>query len=244
MRARGCTLVGDTAEAPALVFAPAKSRGRFGAALWNYHLGMLNDRLKKLRLSRGLTLQQVGEHFGISVASVANWENGKSKPDSRKLSRLAELLGCSVSYLLEGDNYHPPRDEDQAFPGVPFRDWFGLCSSAHASKEHIRVSPLHTRLSEAGFATRYPGSSGLNWAQGPVPAGALIFVDPEKKLKTDYTVLIQSADGYPCFAKVQMPAKPSGYYLSPINSPDTPTKTSDAIVIGCVVEWRISGTIT
>jgi hypothetical protein len=33
----------------------------------NYHWQMLNERLKNLRLAKGLTLQQVGDVFGISA---------------------------------------------------------------------------------------------------------------------------------------------------------------------------------
>ncbi len=41
---------------------------------------MLNERIRALRLAKGLTLQQVGDVFGISRASVSAWENGVAKP--------------------------------------------------------------------------------------------------------------------------------------------------------------------
>ena len=63
---------------------------------------MLNERLKNLRLAKGLTLQQVGDVFGISKASVSGWEAGKSHPDHKKLEQLAELLNTSIEYLVSG----------------------------------------------------------------------------------------------------------------------------------------------
>lgn len=68
---------------------------------------MLNERLKNLRLAKGLTLQQVGDVFGISKASVSSWESGKSHPDHKKLEKLADVLSTSVQYLIAGIAYHP-----------------------------------------------------------------------------------------------------------------------------------------
>jgi transcriptional regulator with XRE-family HTH domain len=42
---------------------------------------MLNERLKSLRLAKGLTLQLVGDFFGISKVSISSRETGKSNPD-------------------------------------------------------------------------------------------------------------------------------------------------------------------
>ncbi len=64
---------------------------------------MLNERLKNLRLAKGLTLQQVGDVFGISKASIFSWESGKSHPDHKRLEKLSALLGCSVQFLLTGE---------------------------------------------------------------------------------------------------------------------------------------------
>jgi transcriptional regulator with XRE-family HTH domain len=61
---------------------------------------MLNERLKNLRLAKGLTLQQVGDVFGISRASVSSWESGTNQPDPRKLEKLADFFGASVNYSV------------------------------------------------------------------------------------------------------------------------------------------------
>ena len=68
---------------------------------------MLNERLKSLRFAKGLTLQQVGDFFGISRASVANWESGTNQPDPRKLEKLAETLDTTVEYLVTGQSRGP-----------------------------------------------------------------------------------------------------------------------------------------
>jgi len=63
---------------------------------------MLNERIRGLRLARGLTLQEVGDAFGISRGSVSSWESGVNQPDPRKLQRLAELFETTVEFLITG----------------------------------------------------------------------------------------------------------------------------------------------
>ncbi|WP_131753785.1 helix-turn-helix domain-containing protein [Burkholderia vietnamiensis] len=63
------------------------------------HIG---TRIRALRKAKGLTLQQVADTFGISRASVSEWESGRSKPDAAKLTNLAGLLDTSIEYLLTG----------------------------------------------------------------------------------------------------------------------------------------------
>ncbi|MCW3521228.1 XRE family transcriptional regulator [Burkholderia cenocepacia] len=68
------------------------------------HIG---TRIRALRLKRGLTLQEVANEFGISRASVSEWESGRSKPDATRLAKLSFILQTTVLYLLEGDTSVP-----------------------------------------------------------------------------------------------------------------------------------------
>ncbi|WP_175813341.1 LexA family protein [Burkholderia contaminans] len=73
------------------------------------HIG---TRIRELRKAKGMTLQQLADVFGISRASVSEWESGRSKPDGGRLLKLADVLDTSVEYLLNGDMNaaHPSRD--------------------------------------------------------------------------------------------------------------------------------------
>ncbi|MDR5772096.1 MULTISPECIES: helix-turn-helix domain-containing protein [unclassified Caballeronia] len=62
----------------------------------------MGDRIRELRKARGLTLQAVGDRFGINRSSVSAWESGSSRPDFEKLPELADLLQTTVDYLLTG----------------------------------------------------------------------------------------------------------------------------------------------
>lgn len=62
----------------------------------------MGERIRELRKKRDLTLQQVGDEFGINRSSVSAWETNSSRPDPEKLSKLAFVLGTTVEYLLTG----------------------------------------------------------------------------------------------------------------------------------------------
>ena len=205
---------------------------------------MLNERLKNLRLAKGLTLQQVGDVFGISAASVASWEKGKNQPDSRKLSKIAEVLGSTVEFLLNGISDLQTTRVETIGSAVPFLPWANLLSydnTLTVSSAADWVLPLHTKPSKTSFATRFPGSNELSWTQGPIPAGAIIFIDQEKEMHTDSIALVLLGNNQIELARVQLPAKPSGHYLKLISSGDSVHSQKDVKVIGNIVEWRITG---
>ena len=212
-------------------------------AMSDLSLGMLNERIKYLRLAKGLTLQQVGDSFGISAASVASWEKGKNQPDSRKLSQLADVLGTSVEYLINGSSNASLTDYESQKEYVPFIGWLELEKFPKLKLTSAMVHPLHTQLSKEGFATRFPGSNDLNWTQGPIPVGALIFVDPKKLLHSDGIALVKLPNNGLDLAKVQMQAKSSGFFLKLLGTGTTVHSEKEASVIGSIVEWRISGII-
>ena len=57
--------------------------------------------LKQLRVSRGLTLEEVGNIVGVGKSTVRKWETGYiSNMRSDKLDKLAVALNVSVDYLL------------------------------------------------------------------------------------------------------------------------------------------------
>ena len=206
-------------------------------------LGMLNERLKNLRLAKGLTLQQVGDSFGISAASVASWEKGKNQPDSRKISQLADVLGTSVEFLINGSSAIAQSDIESFAEQVPFIGWQQLAEYPKPKLSTVMVHPLHTKLSKVSFATRFPGSNDLNWTQGPIPVGSLIFVDPKKVLLSEGIVLVKLPNNQFDLAKVQMQAKSSGFFLKLLGTGYTVHSEKDLFVIGSIVEWRISGIV-
>ena len=57
--------------------------------------------LKKMRLKRRLSQEDIAKKMGVTPATVCRWENGDFLPRADKLIALAKVLKCSVSALLK-----------------------------------------------------------------------------------------------------------------------------------------------
>lgn len=64
----------------------------------------LNEKIKSLRLSKGLTLEGLGNMLGLSRANMHHWESGRSKPSSKNLKALADALKVPLSELVSDEN--------------------------------------------------------------------------------------------------------------------------------------------
>ena len=208
-----------------------------------YHWRMLNERLKNLRLAKGLTLQQVGDVFGISRASVSSWESGTNQPDPRKLEKLADLFGTSVNYLIKGQNQGL---SEHTFDGtnhllVPFIPWPNLLYTQHHSDYVEFVQCLYVTPSKNAFATRYTGSTSLEWQPSNIPAGSIIVADPSEKLYAGKHALV-SLDGTSVeMALLFKSSVKSGLGLHLVNSKFTKDLDKTVTVIGVIQEWRLGG---
>lgn len=60
----------------------------------------LGSNIKRIRLERGLTQEEMAGHLGISFQSVSKWERGEGYPDIELLPSLSSYLGLSVDALL------------------------------------------------------------------------------------------------------------------------------------------------
>lgn len=61
------------------------------------------ERIKELRKKNNLTQKQLAEKVHVSSQVVSNWERGYTIPDSEDVKKLAEILNCSIDYLLGRD---------------------------------------------------------------------------------------------------------------------------------------------
>ncbi|MDU3459939.1 helix-turn-helix domain-containing protein [Streptococcus oralis] len=63
-------------------------------------LNIFPQRLKELRLKRGLTQQQIADLVHINRVTYTNWEKGKREPSFVNLVNLADLLEVSLDWLF------------------------------------------------------------------------------------------------------------------------------------------------
>lgn len=60
----------------------------------------MGQKIRLLRISAGLSQEQLAEQIGVAVKSIQRYEAEKSRPDSYILSRLAAFFDVSADYLL------------------------------------------------------------------------------------------------------------------------------------------------
>ena len=76
----------------------------------------LGQRIKQIRLERGETLEEFGEHFDTPKATVWNWESERNNPHKKNLKRIAKLGNTTVDELLHGK----PTNDDIAMDLIDF----------------------------------------------------------------------------------------------------------------------------
>ncbi|MBU5333597.1 helix-turn-helix transcriptional regulator [Anaerocolumna aminovalerica] len=59
-----------------------------------------STRLKDLRLSKNMTLEQLGKEIDSTKATIGNFENGNRKPSLDMLIKLADFFNVSIDYLV------------------------------------------------------------------------------------------------------------------------------------------------
>ncbi|MDC9591778.1 helix-turn-helix transcriptional regulator [Xenorhabdus sp. XENO-10] len=60
------------------------------------------QRLRELRRQKGLSQSELGKLAELHYTHIGRFERGTSRPGSDTLKRLADVLGVSGDYLLEG----------------------------------------------------------------------------------------------------------------------------------------------
>lgn len=61
------------------------------------------NNLKKLRLMKNLTLEQLGGSFGVTKQTISRWENGTRLPTLDVVVSLADYFNVSLDYLVGRD---------------------------------------------------------------------------------------------------------------------------------------------
>ena len=64
-----------------------------------------HEKLKELRISKGLTQHSMAEQLKINDRSYQNYEYGKREPDIKSLILLSAILSISLDDLLCRDDY-------------------------------------------------------------------------------------------------------------------------------------------
>jgi len=68
------------------------------------------ERIKRLRIEKGLMMKEVAEAVDITAPSITMYESGQRHPEYKTLIKLCKLFDVSADYLLGlSDDPTPPR---------------------------------------------------------------------------------------------------------------------------------------
>ena len=63
---------------------------------------IIGERIKRARISKGLTQEQLAEKLDVSIAFLSRIERGSSHINLRRLDEICNILGISQGFILEG----------------------------------------------------------------------------------------------------------------------------------------------
>ena len=62
------------------------------------------ERISKLRQDKNITQRQLASKLFVTDKTISSWESNRTEPSLEMIIRLSEVLECSASYLLYGNN--------------------------------------------------------------------------------------------------------------------------------------------
>lgn len=78
----------------------------------------IGDSIYRLRKSKQITQEQLGEYVGVSKGAISKWESGVSYPDIEMLPVLARFFSISIDELLNYDAELSEEEENKIYEEV------------------------------------------------------------------------------------------------------------------------------
>lgn len=224
---------------------------------------LLGAKIRTLREAKGWPGQKLADVFGISRGSVSDWENGRYRPESDKLVRLAEALGTTVEYLLEDSDHNVPvigelknvsapkvtsqrpASTDQPTGKLPVISWSEAGNWDETMKTlNLRDDIQYIECPFAGdFVLRVVGDSMFNPGSKPsLEDGEYVYIDTKGELAhRKVVVVLRKGDKVPSLKQLLM--ETDGTAMLHVLNPAWPNRyvplDADSTIVG-VVTGRVS----
>ena len=82
---------------------------------------VFGNRVKKLRLDNGYSMQDLANKINVTKSSINMWENGGSIPKDNILIELSKLFNVSIDYLLGNEERAEQVPETKTLHSKKFR---------------------------------------------------------------------------------------------------------------------------
>lgn len=121
----------------------------------------IGTNIKRLRLAKGYTQEQLAELLCVSGAAVSKWEAKNTYPDITLLLPLAEIFGVGVEALLGYDEAAAEAEAEQCLASYRALRGNGRLEEASAVLAQARrAHPQHYRIMHAYLWDRAGGKAG------------------------------------------------------------------------------------
>ncbi len=60
----------------------------------------MHERLKELRIERGLKLKEVAEYMNVTIRAISRYEDGTREPSVEMIVKFCKLYNVTADYLL------------------------------------------------------------------------------------------------------------------------------------------------
>ena len=67
-------------------------------------MSVIGEQIKKYRVSKEITQEQLGQMIGVTTQAVSKWERG-GVPDAESIPLIADALGVSTDMLFIKDSH-------------------------------------------------------------------------------------------------------------------------------------------
>ena len=94
----------------------------------------LGEKIRALRLRKGLTQEQVAQQLGVTYQAVSKWENGTNTPDIALLPEIAAFFGVTIDALFH-------QDAISALDGFPVEDDGVIRIVQMRGRQVLKVTP-------------------------------------------------------------------------------------------------------
>lgn len=102
----------------------------------------MNERLKMLRKSLGLTQEEFSSQISTARNTLAKWENGVNLPTDASVALICRVFGVSETWLRTGEgDMFPPTNA-----GEELAAWFGEVLGGSASEEDFLLLDTIRRI--------------------------------------------------------------------------------------------------
>lgn len=156
----------------------------------------LAENIRKFRTDADLTQAKLADLVGVTRATVTQWETGWSQPRMRAVEKLSEVLGVSMSELVDDSNIK--RVPGAITPTEPRKAYLPLLGKVHAGDAQ-EPQVLDERISlpyevwerhRDGYFLQVEGQC----MSKIYPEGSYILIDPMQR-PTNGSIAVVSIDG-------------------------------------------------